>query len=48
MAYLLTQPDAELAEATRARLSTLVAFDRLGSGLAISARDLADSGTDVA
>ena len=40
VAYLLTEPDAELPEATQARLSTLVAFDRLGSGLAISARDL--------
>ncbi|HEY8616525.1 transcription-repair coupling factor [Phenylobacterium sp.] len=38
--YLLTDPAEEIAEATRARLSTLVAFDRLGSGLAISARDL--------
>ncbi|MCR5877160.1 TRCF domain-containing protein [Phenylobacterium sp. J367] len=38
--YLLTDPDEEIAEATRARLSTLVALDRLGSGLAISARDL--------
>jgi transcription-repair coupling factor (superfamily II helicase) len=40
IAYLLTDPERELPEATRARLSTLVAFDRLGSGLAISARDL--------
>jgi transcription-repair coupling factor (superfamily II helicase) len=39
-AYLLTEPGQELAEETRSRLSTLVAFDRLGSGLAISARDL--------
>ncbi|HEY8573829.1 transcription-repair coupling factor [Phenylobacterium sp.] len=38
--YLLTDPAEEIAEATRARLSTLVAFDRLGSGLAISSRDL--------
>ncbi|WP_374471059.1 transcription-repair coupling factor [Phenylobacterium sp.] len=38
--YLLTDPQEEIAETTRARLSTLVAFDRLGSGLAISARDL--------
>ncbi|PZR33663.1 DEAD/DEAH box helicase [Caulobacter segnis] len=37
---LLTDPDSELSGATRARLSTLEAFDRLGSGLAISARDL--------
>lgn len=29
-----------MSDATRARLSTLEAFDRLGSGLAISARDL--------
>ncbi len=39
-AYLLTEPDKETARETRSRLSTLLAFDRLGSGLAISARDL--------
>ncbi len=38
--YLLHDPDELLSEATQARLSTLEAFDRLGSGLAISARDL--------
>jgi transcription-repair coupling factor (superfamily II helicase) len=40
IAYLLTDPEADLSEAALARLNTLVAFDRLGSGLAISARDL--------
>ena len=40
VAYLFTDPDGEVAEATRARLSTLETFDRLGSGLAIAARDL--------
>jgi transcription-repair coupling factor (superfamily II helicase) len=40
VAYLLADPDEPLPEAARARLSTLEAFDRLGSGLAISARDL--------
>ena len=40
VAYLLTDPAEEIAEDTRARLSTLEAFDRLGSGFAISARDL--------
>jgi transcription-repair coupling factor (superfamily II helicase) len=40
LAYLLTDPDTELPDATRARLSTLEAHDRLGSGLTISARDL--------
>jgi len=40
VAYLLHNPDQDLPDATRARLSTLEAFDRLGSGLAISARDL--------
>ena len=40
VAYLLADPQDDLSEATRARLSTLEAFDRLGSGLAISARDL--------
>ncbi|CAN5162160.1 DEAD/DEAH box helicase [soil metagenome] len=39
-AYLLTEPDDEVGEATLARLGTLEAFDRLGSGFAISARDL--------
>jgi transcription-repair coupling factor (superfamily II helicase) len=39
-AYLLHAEDEELSEATRARLSTLEALDRLGSGFAISARDL--------
>jgi transcription-repair coupling factor (superfamily II helicase) len=37
---LLTAEGAELAEETRLRLSTLVENDRLGSGLAISLRDL--------
>lgn len=40
VACLFTDPDSELSDATRARLATLEAFDRLGSGLAISARDL--------
>jgi transcription-repair coupling factor (superfamily II helicase) len=40
VAYLLADPAEDLSDATRARLSTLEAFDRLGSGLAISARDL--------
>lgn len=39
-AYLLTEPEDEVAEGTLARLATLEAFDRLGSGFAISARDL--------
>lgn len=39
-AYLLTEPGKDIAPETRSRLSTLLAFDRLGSGLAISARDL--------
>lgn len=40
VAFLLTQPGVELADSTRARLSTMLALDRLGSGLAISQRDL--------
>lgn len=40
IAYLLADPEQDLPEATRARLSTLEAFDRLGAGLAISGRDL--------
>jgi transcription-repair coupling factor (superfamily II helicase) len=39
-AYLLTEPDETMAEATRARLATLEALDRLGAGFALSARDL--------
>ncbi len=37
---LLTDGDAMIAEATLKRLRTLQAFDRLGAGFAISARDL--------
>ncbi|MEW5687951.1 MAG: TRCF domain-containing protein [Pseudomonadota bacterium] len=40
VAYLLTDPAEALSDAVQARLSTLEAFDRLGAGLAISARDL--------
>lgn len=40
IAYLFHDAEGALPDATRARLSTLEAFDRLGSGLAISARDL--------
>ena len=39
-AYLLHDPGHPLSEAARARLETLVAYDRLGAGMAISARDL--------
>jgi len=39
-AYLLSEPDAPLAENTLTRLQTLEALDRLGAGFAISARDL--------
>lgn len=37
---LLTEEGAEIAEATLKRLKTLEAFDRLGAGFAIAARDL--------
>ncbi len=37
---LLTDPDAQIAPRTLQRLRTLEAFDRLGAGFAISARDL--------
>ena len=37
---LLTDPEARIAEATIKRLRALQAFDRLGAGFAISARDL--------
>lgn len=40
IAFLLTAPGVELADSTKARLSTMLALDRLGSGLAISQRDL--------
>ncbi len=39
-AYLLYDPAHPLSEAATARLETLVALDRLGAGMAISARDL--------
>jgi transcription-repair coupling factor (superfamily II helicase) len=38
--YLLTEAGAEIAPRTVNRLRTLQAFDRLGAGFAISARDL--------
>lgn len=37
---LLTEPASDIAPRTLARLNTLAAFDRLGAGFAISARDL--------
>ena len=37
---LLTEPGVTIADATTKRLRTLQAFDRLGAGFAISARDL--------
>lgn len=47
--YLFTDPDGRIADATRSRLSTLEAFDRLGAGMAISMRDLdIRGGGDVA
>ena len=42
--HLLTKGDGEIAPRTLARLSTLQAFDRLGAGFAISARDLDQRG----
>lgn len=38
--YLLTKAGREIAPRTMSRLQTLQAFDRLGAGFAISARDL--------
>lgn len=38
--YLLTEAGKEIAPRTMSRLQTLQAFDRLGAGFAISARDL--------
>jgi transcription-repair coupling factor (superfamily II helicase) len=40
VAYLLTDPGTRIGGATRKRLQTLEALDRLGSGFAISAQDL--------
>jgi len=42
--YLTTAPDQELSEAVMRRLGTLQAFDRLGAGMAIAARDLDQRG----
>lgn len=39
-AFLLSDPEQDVGEGARARLATLEAFDRLGAGFAISARDL--------
>jgi transcription-repair coupling factor (superfamily II helicase) len=44
IAYLLTDPEAELSEATRKRLTSLETLDRLGAGFAISAEDLEQRG----
>ena len=44
IAYMFTDPASTVAESTRARLSTLEAFDRLGSGFDISATDLEQRG----
>ena len=44
VAYLLTDPEEEIAEGTRARLETLEAFDRLGAGLSIALHDLDQRG----
>lgn len=38
--YLMTAEDKELPEAAEKRLNTMQAFDRLGAGLEIAARDL--------
>ena len=43
-AYLLTEPGATIADATRKRLSTLERLDRLGAGFAISGEDLDQRG----
>lgn len=45
IAYLTTPPGEPVAEETTARLSVLVAHDRLGAGLAISQQDLDLRGT---
>jgi transcription-repair coupling factor (superfamily II helicase) len=44
IAYLLTDPEHEIAPQTRERLHTLETLDRLGAGFAISARDLDQRG----
>jgi transcription-repair coupling factor (superfamily II helicase) len=43
-AYLLTDPETPIPEATRKRLTTLETLDRLGAGFAISAEDLEQRG----
>lgn len=40
IAYLLTEPNADIAPATLKRLETLATLDRLGAGFALSERDL--------
>jgi transcription-repair coupling factor (superfamily II helicase) len=42
--HLLTEPGTEISPATRKRLETLAALDRLGAGFAVSARDLDQRG----
>ncbi|MET0747605.1 MAG: DEAD/DEAH box helicase [Rhizobium sp.] len=44
VAYLLSEAGSEIADQTAARLDTMVTHDRLGDGLAISARDLDQRG----
>ncbi|MDB5559144.1 MAG: mfd, partial [Enterovirga sp.] len=44
IAYLLTDPEEEVSDETRKRLSTLERLDRLGAGFAISAEDLEQRG----
>ncbi len=44
LCYLTTEPDQPLSEAVKRRLGTLQAYDRLGAGMAIAARDLDQRG----
>ena len=43
-AYLLTDPEAQIADATRKRLEALAALDRLGAGFEVGAEDLDSRG----
>lgn len=44
LCYLMTEQDQQLSDAVKRRLGTLQAFDRLGAGMAIAARDLDQRG----
>lgn len=46
-AYLFTEPDRPLAEATTRRLATIVALEQLGAGFGVAAHDLDQRGAGM-